>query len=359
MQKKRIVHVIDSLARGGAETLLVDLLPDLFKEYHITLVALSPALEFEKEQLICDEYITLEFAGPKDLFSTVSRLKSIINRVNPHLVRTQLFWSNIVGRLACPKEIPLFFSVHATMDEDPIAWYKKSFLNITEKWSYRRRHHMIGVTNAVINSFEKMHGSVGATFLLNNYVRDVFFSHPYTEDYQPGTELRVIAVSNLRVIKNIPYMLEVMKELKNEPISLTIVGEGSLREMAEKYILDNGLKVELKGKMKNVDGVLPDYNLFISPSTVEGFGIAVAEAMSVGLPVIVSDIPVYREICGDKAAFIDNTETASLVGALRRVISGQLPLSEMSKASRLHAVAHFSKKGYMEKLKRIYEFKHP
>jgi len=355
MQKKKIVHVIDNLVRGGAETLLVDLLPDLVKEYHITLVTLSPELEFEREQLACDEYISLQFTGPRSVFSTANKLKDIIRKIKPDLVRTQLFWSTIVGRLACPKEIPLFFSIHNAMNEDPIAWYKKEFLNVVERWSYRRYHNMIGVTNAVIDSFKKVHrGAVGKTFLLNNYVRDAFFSHPYTENYRPGKELRIVAVSNLKKIKNIPYMLEVMRELRNEPVSLTIIGDGEFREMTEQYILDHGLKVTLKGKIKNVDEVLPQYDLFISVSMAEGFGIAVAEAMSIGLPVVISDIPVYREVCGDKAVFVNNTNVASLAEVLRKIMNGQLLLPEMSRAAQLYAADQFSKKGYIDKLKKIY-----
>lgn len=43
---------------------------------------------------------------------------------------------------------------------------------------------------------------------------------------------------------------------------------------------------------------------FFLPSYQEGFGLPLIEAMSAGLPVICSDIPVFREIAGDHAVFL-------------------------------------------------------
>jgi glycosyltransferase involved in cell wall biosynthesis len=41
------------------------------------------------------------------------------------------------------------------------------------------------------------------------------------------------------------------------------------------------------------------------PSFVEGFGLPVVEALQLGTPVIASDLPVYREIVGDKPTYLD------------------------------------------------------
>ena len=44
---------------------------------------------------------------------------------------------------------------------------------------------------------------------------------------------------------------------------------------------------------------------FIFPSIYEGFGLPTIEAMKCGCPVLVSDIPVLREVCGEAAIYFN------------------------------------------------------
>lgn len=355
MSKKRIIHVIDGLGRGGAETLLVDLLPDLATEYDIILVTLVDDLEFEPEQIVCKERLCVNYKGIRDILPAALRIRKIIQKYKPVLVRSQLYWGNIITRIACPKTIPYFFSVHATMNEDPIAIHKKYFVNGLEKLTYRKWQHMIGVTKAVVDSFKTFHPNHGKTYLLYNYVRDQFFQQSYEASFDGSRPLRLVAVSNLRLIKNIPYLIEAMKLLPQEKVLLDIYGNGPLQAEIEAQIKAYGLRnVVLKGLRTDIHQVLPQYDVFLSPSTVEGFGIAVAEAMSIGLPVVISDIPVYREIGSNKASYLNNKDPHSLSSILQSFLDGQRNLKQESEANKQYAREMFTKQGYLLKLKEIY-----
>jgi len=54
-----------------------------------------------------------------------------------------------------------------------------------------------------------------------------------------------------------------------------------------------------------LSNVLSDFDAFVFPSMAETFGFPMVEAMCAGVPLIVSDIPVHREICGDAAVFFE------------------------------------------------------
>lgn len=75
------------------------------------------------------------------------------------------------------------------------------------------------------------------------------------------------------------------------------------------------------------DGVSDEeYHLLVRSATAlvtasldEGFGIPLVEAMSLGIPVVVSDIPIFREIGGDAALYFDPRKADAIAAAVRRL----------------------------------------
>ena len=57
----------------------------------------------------------------------------------------------------------------------------------------------------------------------------------------------------------------------------------------------------------------------LAPHRAEGFGIPLVEAMQLGTPVVVSDIPVFREVGADAAVFVDPDDVAGFVAAVREL----------------------------------------
>ncbi|MBO9592156.1 MAG: glycosyltransferase [Niabella sp.] len=356
MRKLKVVHIIDDLGRGGAETLLVDILPDLNHRYDLTLVTLNDRNDFPEEVFRQIKKIDLQYKGYADLFAVTRRLKKIIKAERPDLVRSQLFWSTIIARLACGKRNPLVFSVHEIMNRDPIGRHKQLIQDLIERATYRKTQNMIGVTNAVIQNFKSIHPHTGKCFLLSNFVRNEFFKTKYEFSFQANRPLKIVCVGNLRLIKNIPFLIETIKLLPRNLISLDIYGEGPLRPTLEKEIEGADLfNVRLMGRKADIYRVLPDYDLYVSPSNAEGFGIAVAEALSVGLPVIISDIPGHKEI-GDKYAnYFDLNNTASLIRFIEYFIANPEKFKMQSEQNKVYALKAFRRDNYLNKLDSIYQ----
>jgi len=70
---------------------------------------------------------------------------------------------------------------------------------------------------------------------------------------------------------------------------------------------------------EELDGLYYRAVALISPSTYEGFGLPVLEAMSRGLPVIAWDIPVIREVAADAAVLLHSGDVAGLATTMLRV----------------------------------------
>jgi glycosyltransferase involved in cell wall biosynthesis len=65
--------------------------------------------------------------------------------------------------------------------------------------------------------------------------------------------------------------------------------------------------------------LLADATALVHASRAEGFGIPLVEAMRVGTPVVVSDIPIFREIGADAALYFSPDDPAALVSALAQL----------------------------------------
>ena len=352
--KPVIVHIIDDLGRGGAETLLVDLLKELSNHYNIILVNLKAHTDFDLSELKCQRRYVLNYNYNIKFPLAVWRLKRIIKKHKPVLVRSQLYWSTIFARLACPKNIPLVFSLHLTQSDEAFRKTPKGYLlKWMEKKTYKSRHTAVGVTQEVIDDYNKTIGLRGKHYILYNYVNNIYFDNSI-EYTPPGKEIRMVAVGNLKPQKNYKILLKAFKVLDDPDFFCDIYGGGEDEAMLREEISKNHLPVHLKGKSAKVFEELKKYDVFMMCSLYEGFGISVAEAMAVGLPLILSDLQVLREISKGNAVYFDPNDENDMAEKIRLFKSGKYDLVSMSRRGKEISWDNYSKKGYLEKLLKIY-----
>ena len=64
-------------------------------------------------------------------------------------------------------------------------------------------------------------------------------------------------------------------------------------------------------------------NLFVFPSLYEGFGIPILEAMAASRPIVLSDLPVFREITENKGVYFDPENIESIVNGVEQVLKSK------------------------------------
>ena len=115
----------------------------------------------------------------------------------------------------------------------------------------------------------------------------------------PGYDLYILMVARLSREKNIKLALKAMSEVaKSIKVLLVIVGEGPERENIEleirKLKIENSVKLE--GWQENLSGYYASADILLITSNYEGYGLSAVEALSSGLPVIMTDVGVAGEI---------------------------------------------------------------
>lgn len=128
-----------------------------------------------------------------------------------------------------------------------------------------------------------------------------------------GVEKYILYVGRLSTIKNVLELVKTFYSISDRlDCSLLIVGrdESNIIKDSYKFIESNKYS---KDKIKFINHLderdlslcYKGSKIFINPSLNEGFGMPVIEAMACGIPVIVSDIPVFKEIAGDSCLIFD------------------------------------------------------
>jgi glycosyltransferase involved in cell wall biosynthesis len=141
-----------------------------------------------------------------------------------------------------------------------------------------------------------------------------------------------LAVATLEPRKNLERLVSaycrLAAELATVPPLVLAGGRGWLSEGLEQQLAEpvrRGHVVRL-GYVSDaeLEWLYANCFAFVFPSLFEGFGLPVVEAMSLGAPVVVSNVTSLPEIVGDAGILIDPWDEDALYLALRRLSSGEV-----------------------------------
>ena len=135
----------------------------------------------------------------------------------------------------------------------------------------------------------------------------------------------VLTVGSLEPRKNISKLINAMSI--NNNIKLVIVGDKNSKVFDNVY--DNlNLNIEnvvFTGYIENeeLQELYENATAFIYPSIYEGFGIPPLEAQNYGIPVIISDIEVFREIYGESVYYVNPHESEHIYNGIEKVFNNK------------------------------------
>ena len=137
----------------------------------------------------------------------------------------------------------------------------------------------------------------------------------------------MVSISRIAPIKGLEILLKACKNIKFNGWKILIYGNGSEEYInkLQKIIVENKLKdnVELKEAVFNEEKckVLSEASAFILPSYSESFGIAIAEAMFFGLPIITTTKTPWEVIKRENLGWFVNPEKEALESAIQNLFN--------------------------------------
>jgi len=148
----------------------------------------------------------------------------------------------------------------------------------------------------------------------------------------------MISIGRNHPIKGFGYGVEAFAKLckKNKNLYYLIVGRDmdSIRKMADKYGVSERLLTPGELKVYEVVELLQASDIYISPSLIESFGITTIEAMTAGLPCVVTDIEGSRDIVNSEyGIIIPPGDVEALAEAVQYLIDNKNVIKRMGERS--------------------------
>ena len=296
----RILHVITTIERGGAENQLVTLVRHqiaLGDQVTVAYLKGRPDLLAEFEE------IGAKVIRPKNLvfsfFSIARKLNSDFDLAHAHLPRAEILLalSNYLNFSNCV----LVASRHNS--ESFFPGRSASISAWLSRMTLRRYSSVIFISHAV-ETFLRNSGEIPQQ-LLSSVIYYGFDdrNHVLAEPVKDLNSVanRYLFVGRLTEQKNIPLLLNAFRRLivKKQMAELHLYGEGELEFELRTQFQDISQNIFWHGKVSNISDIMRDSGCLILPSKYEGFGLVLIEAMQNALPVIGARNSAIPEVLGE------------------------------------------------------------
>ena len=180
----------------------------------------------------------------------------------------------------------------------------------------------------------------------------------------PGKDFKIAYVGGFIEIKNHTVLVEAMRIVRDRyhinDIGCILIGghgpyEATIRELVQKYDLQD--MVQVFGPSNEVGDVLEASQIYAHPCVLEGFGIAVAEGMLAGLPVLLANACALPELITDgvEGRLLPPHDPEAWANAILDLYNNPEKRVQMGKASKACAEERFSIKGFVENHDRFYQ----
>ena len=320
--RKTILFTEDSLPRGGAEMVLLQRLDHLDRRmFDVHLLTLRPAgslLPAAQER--ADHFACVHRRMGLDVRAIV-RLRRYIARHQVDLVQTNQ-WLDSLYVLLATRGMPVkrVATVHG---------YDKTWRNVVNQRVLGGFDRIICVSKAQAIDLFKMGFPWRKLAVVHNSCDPSFRSQPCPGGGAGSTaSFRLISVAHFRWARDPETLIDAIALLRNQGLNITLhlVGDGDLRlkSACEALVAARGLgtAVRFEGERVIDPEWLAGFDLFVFSSLADTFGLAILEAMSCGLPVLVSDIPPFMELIehGRAGAYFAAADSASCAAAIEELV---------------------------------------
>lgn len=392
--KKSILFSIDSLHCAGAEKSLTTLLSLIdYSKYEVDLmmfghggvleellpkeVNILEPLKYTKftEKSLKESIIyTLKKGTYKMLKSRIGFSFAIRNKQYTNAQKARILWqktSSVIEEnpkkydiaISYAQGLPTFYVADKINAYKKFAWVNTSYrLEEEDKYFqskfYDQYDKIVAVSDSAkdvfLETFTQYKNKVNVIYDINNYdlIKKMSNLGGSYDDKFDG--IRILTIGRLAYGKRYDRAIESCRILKEKGINFRwyALGIGSLKDEIKELIKVNGLENEfiLLGIKSNPYPYIKDADIYVQTSDFEGFGLAIAEARMLNIPVVTTEFDaVYNQMIQGKNGLVVKQDPFAVAEAI------ELLLNDKDLYQEIQEFQKNEKKGNLEEIEKFYK----
>lgn len=323
---------------GGVETHCEELFPRIAKRgFDVTVIRRTDYVKDDLKEWKGVKLVNIDSPKKKSFEAIIHTFRAIneAKRLKADILHIHAIGPALLVPYAKILGMKVVFTHHGTdYDRDKWGFAAKTMLKLGERMGCMFADEVIVISDVIRNLIKRKYNRTSHVHLIYNGV-----SQPEICDYpeyfnELGIEKGKYILGMCRFVpeKNLHHLVEAFTKVKSrnevEDIKLVLAGDTdfeddysrSLREMARK----NGVVLTGFIKAKKLHSLLTNCLCYCLPSSHEGLPIALLEAMSYGVKVIVSDIPANKEVGLPESDYFPVGNVDALTEKLKTVVNQPL-----------------------------------
>ncbi len=367
--RPKILHIITSLAVGGAQHHLLRLLEGLSENYECHLIYFKDDDLLKEFEGITSSVTKIQMDGVYGFVRMPALVRQVARGeysfVHTHLLKAD-FWGMIASKIAGVDCV-------VSSKHNAEVSLQNTFVRIVHSWISRGNRRIIALSSAVAEYMIQFGGVRGPRLIVIHYgIDELTEKMSSTPTSMIRSELGVperapvaVCVARIDPQKNHQLLLQAWGRvvIDHPDAFLIIIGGTQLGgdhyvERLCNMVIEMGLedRVVFTGLRSDVDNFLATADIAVMSSRWEGLGLALLEAMKHGLPVVATRVGGIVEVVDDGVTgiLVGDDDAPALASAIGAVLSDTHKAKEMGEAGRRRIVSHFSADDMIDKTLAVY-----
>ncbi|MBD1878441.1 glycosyltransferase [Coleofasciculus sp. FACHB-T130] len=370
----KLLFIITGLSTGGAEMMLYNLLSRINQEQFAPVVislVKRGTLNTSIESLGIPVY-TIDMKPGIPTLTSIWRLVSIVRELNSNLIQGWMYHGNLAAQLAgiiAPQPVPVLWNIrHSLHSLDSEKAGTAAIIKLLAKLSSYPSQILYNSKTSAIHHEELGYKAEKTRIIPNGFDTDLF---------TPSTEARNSLRTELSIAENI-FLIGLMGRyhavkdhatfLKAAAILLETYSDihfvlagreisrdnKALQDIIETWGLTE--RIHLLGERSDMPQITAALDIASSSSYSEAFPNVIGEAMSCGVPCVVTDVGDSAWLVGDTGRVVPARDPQALAKAWKELIAlGSMGRETLGHLARTRIIEHFSLDSVVTQYEELYE----